>query len=227
MWLDLLGDLLAPARCASCDERVGRRCAFCAACAASIEPAVFASPLPHPCAAIGAFGGALAHAIHRLKYDDRPDLAWPLGELMASAWPQDSLGASLVVPVPLADARLRERGYNQAALLAARVARRHRLPHAPEALARVVDTGALAHEDHGERRRRVQGAFTARGPVAAARVVLVDDVLTSGATLGACAEALQAAGARVVGVCTAARVERYLARRPDAAGGAPRESSLC
>ena len=207
MFFEILGALLSPERCAACDERVPWRRAFCVACAASVDPAEFPSVLPAPTAEIGAFGGALAQAIHRLKYSDRPDLARPLGDLMAAA--SLRLGpVDVVIPVPLAPARLRERGYNQAALLAARVARHLRAPHAPLALRRVIETGQLAHQGQEERRRAIHRAFACEADLRGRRVLLVDDVLTTGATLGACMEVIYESGAASVALCTAARVER-------------------
>jgi len=208
MILDLLGDLLSPPRCAACDEPTRWRRAFCPCCAASVDPPSFPCPLALPTAAVGAYGGALARAIHRFKYEDRPDLAWPLGELMASSFASLHTPVDLVVPVPLAPGRLRERGYNQAALLAARVARRCGARHAPLALERAVETDHLALQGKEQRRQSIQGAFRAPTLLAGLTVALVDDVLTSGATLGACIEALEQAGARVAALCVAARVER-------------------
>jgi ComF family protein len=205
MFLEFLGALLSPERCSACDEPVPLGHAFCSCCAVSVDPAAFPSVLPVPTAEVGAFGGALAQAIHRLKYEQRPDLARPLGDLMARA-AEGLAPVDLVVPVPLAPARLRERGYNQAALLAARIARRFEVDHDPVRLQRVVETGQLAHQGEEERRRSVRGAFVCARAVSGRSVLLVDDVLTTGATLGACMEALE--GARFVAVCVAARVER-------------------
>src|ERR1700722_14909345 len=114
--LDLLGSVLAPARCAACDAPVRRLAAFCPACASTTERAT-----PHPEVLAGfVYGGAIARAITRFKYESRPDLAprrgarcWPAPPPRAGECP-----ASVVVPVPLHEGRLAERGYNQAALLA-------------------------------------------------------------------------------------------------------------
>jgi ComF family protein len=209
MFLEFLGALLSPERCAACDEPVPLGHAFCSCCVVSIDPAAFPSVLPVPTAEVGSFGGALAQAIHRLKYEQRPDLARPLGDLMARA-AEPLPPVDLVVPVPLAPARLRERGYNQAALLAARVARRLGVEHDPIRLRRVVETRQLAHQGEQERRQSVRGAFACARTVQGRSVLLVDDVLTTGSTLGACMEALE--GARSVAVCVAARVERRSAQ---------------
>jgi ComF family protein len=204
--LDLAGALLAPERCAACDAPVRRLRAFCAACAATALPPP-PSPLPWPTVAVGAYGGALAGAIHRLKYEGRRDLARPLGELLAAA--AAAVVADLVIPVPLAPGRLVDRGYNQAGLLAARVAARQGGRFAPVALRRRVETGAQARRGLVERGVALAGAFEAAGSLVGARVLLVDDVLTTGATLREAAAAVEQAGARVAAVAAVAVVERW------------------
>ena len=106
----------------------------------------------------------------------------------------------VVVPVPLHPRRLAERGYNQAALLAAPVARRLGVPFAPCALARVRDTPQQVVMDRASRLLNVAGAFAVRDRtfVAGGRVLLIDDVRTTGATLDGCARALHEVGARAI-----------------------------
>jgi ComF family protein len=116
-----------------------------------------------------------------------------------------------VVPVPLHPARLAERGFNQAELLAAACAPRWRLPVLGRALVRVRPTRPQTDLDAEARRVNVRDAFRAPRPagVRDRRLLLVDDVLTTGATAAAAARALRAAGARAVGVLTLARVVRH------------------
>lgn len=209
MLLDLLGALLSPERCAACDEQVPLQHAFCTCCAVSILPADFPVILDATTVEIGAFGGALAQAIYRLKYNRQPHIARPLGDLMAQAAQQLTEKIDEVVPVPLATSRLRERGYNQAALLAARIARYLHVPHKPMRLRRVIETGQLAHQAQDVRKQSVQGAFLCNHNMEGRSVLLVDDVLTTGATLGSCMEALYKSGAANVMLCVAARVERH------------------
>lgn len=172
----------------------------CAACATDPPPYDYARS-----AAI--FEGALREAVHALKYSGRRALARPLGDLAAehcAATLAEAIEA--VVPVPLAPDRERERGFNQAELLAQRVAWRLGVPVRPRWLRRVRPTRPQSDLAAAERRANVRGAFRASPGVSGRHVLVVDDVLTTGATLGECARALRDGGARRVGVLTVARV---------------------
>jgi ComF family protein len=218
--IDLIGDLLSPPRCASCDSLVARRLAFCAACAASVERsgtlnsagrererAVFADGAPRDddvdratAIAFGYYGGALAQAIRRFKYEDRPDLARPLGQLLRGACRDAAVRADAVLPVPLHARRLVTRGYNQAALLAAHVAAEIDAPLLTSTLVRAVDTASQVEQSSGGRQSNVEGAFAVTNAawVEGRTLALVDDVTTTGATLAACRRTLLSAGARRV-----------------------------
>jgi ComF family protein len=197
--IDLVGDLLSPTRCAACDVAVSRRNVFCAACAASVERGD-ARQRGERDVAFGLYGGALAQAIRRLKYEDRPDLARPLGALLRMACRDAEVRADAVLPVPLHPRRLVERGYNQSALLAAHVAREIGAPLLTSTLVRVVDTRAQVELSGDARMANVAAAFvaTAGAWVEGRTLVLVDDVTTTGATLEAARRPLLAAGARAV-----------------------------
>lgn len=145
-----------------------------------------------------------------LKYSDRTELAKPLARQMAFAG-RELLGrAELLLPVPLHYRRLLSRKYNQAGLLAKRLSRLSGVPWAPDLLRRRRATPALGGLSAGERIVALEGAFRlARGGaarIAGRRLLLVDDVMTSGATARACAAVLLAAGAASVDVLAAARV---------------------
>jgi ComF family protein len=151
-------------------------------------------------------------AVHALKYDGWTEVAQGMAARMSRVhWPADVIEErSLVVPVPLSTTRLRERGYNQAALLAGPVAARWGIESLPLALERTRHSVSQTTLTPSERTMNVHGAFRVNGPEAAARivgayVVLVDDVFTTGATMNAAASALFDSGARIVSYVTFGR----------------------
>jgi ComF family protein len=161
-----------------------------------------------------AYGGATTQAILHLKHGRRRHLARPLGALLAPAVAAaiDS-GVNALCPVPLHPRRLRQRGFNQALDLLRVAERLARRPAArplvvPDGLRRIRDTPALGWESPTSRRRIVDGAFAVRRPEWAEgrRILLVDDVMTTGATLAECTRVLLRAGAAEVEVAALARV---------------------
>jgi ComF family protein len=188
----LLDLLLAP-RCAGCDEPGSW---FCVACRDLCEP-VRRGRLH----AAASYGGAVARAIHRFKYRGERALAQELGALVASCVARDlAVGMVLdaVVPAVLHRERARERGYDQARLLAAVVARNTGLPLRTP-LRRVRGAPPQVTLDRAHRAENVRGAFISEaGSLRGLRIALVDDVATTGATLAAASSALRAAGAREV-----------------------------
>jgi ComF family protein len=155
--------------------------------------------------AAGVYEGALREILHALKYDGRRSLAIPLARLMTEAGAGLLADAHLVVPVPLHPRRRRTRGFNQARDLARRLGR-----PVSDALVRTRATRSQTDLPASRRHANVRGAFAVRparqSEIEGRVVILVDDVSTTGATLGACARALKAAGAREVRAITAARV---------------------
>lgn len=155
------------------------------------------------------FADTVRDALHHLKYAGERRLAEPLGAAIARRWSAVGAGGDLLVPVPVHRDRAAHRGYDQATLLAVSAARHLRLPMV-EALERWQATTAQYELDRRSRASNVAGAFRVRGPVEATRVrgrwvVLIDDVMTTGATLSACAAALRDAGALAVSAVTVAR----------------------
>jgi ComF family protein len=189
---------LAPPRCAACDARVRLLAVFCPACASTAEGATAEAEAT----AALVYGGAVARAIGRMKYENRPDLARPLADLLWRAVEPRAapLRAAIVVPVPLHPDRLAERGFNQSALIGRHVARRLGARFCPLALARTRGTLQQASLERDARVANVAGAFVVRDRalISARPVLLVDDVQTTGATLDACAKALLGAGASSV-----------------------------
>jgi len=152
------------------------------------------------------FEGVLREAIHRLKYRGCVALAEPLGSLMAAYLDEHPMPADVVVPVPLHITRLRERGYNQAALLAHEMARGNGLVVNEHTLVRERATAAQVTLSAEERRLNVKEAFRCvDAGVVGRKVLLIDDVCTTGATLEACALALYEGGASSVQALTLAR----------------------
>ena len=159
----------------------------------------------------GAYEGDLRRLIHLLKYDGMRPLAKALAAKMAPVAPRVGT-VELVVPVPLHRSRRWSREFNQAELLARELSRLVGIPCRPGGLRRVRSTPPQAGLSHRQRRENVRGAFAAADAacIKGRRVLLVDDVMTTGATLDACARVLKAAGARYVGSLTLARAKRRL-----------------
>jgi len=155
----------------------------------------------------GAYDGALRRLIHLFKYDGVEPLAAPLGDWMLSVLPGRDFDA--VVPMPMHWRRRWTRGFNHAARLARHVARRTGIP-LRNLVRRRRGTAPQAGLTSAGRRANVAGAFRASGEVRGLRILLIDDVLTTGATAGACAAALKRAGAASVSILTAARADRRL-----------------
>jgi ComF family protein len=154
-----------------------------------------------------AYEGTLERAIHRFKYQGWRRLAEPLALLVGERLAVEGLSAGWVLAVPLHPARLRDRGYNQAELLAEQLRRRLALAPPPGDLLRIRPTPSQVGHDRLWRLANVRGAFLWRGDDLGGRPILVvDDVATTGATLDACATALRSAGSGPVMGVSVARV---------------------
>lgn len=197
--------------CAGCAAELPRPAgAACRVCAEPLAvPGTCGRCLKHPPAFDDTVAGALYRfpadvLIQRLKYGGELACADVLGERLAEA-----VGAAprpdLLVPMPLHPDRLRSRGFNQAVELARPLAHRLGIPLMAAACRRLRDTPAQAGLDLAARRRNVRGAFACDADLAGRHVAVVDDVLTSGATLDALARVLRKAGAARVSAWVAAR----------------------
>ena len=153
------------------------------------------------------FSGTLREIIHHLKYADRVSLANPLGDILKECLDSEPFTGNRIIPVPLHRRRERQRGFNQAELIAARLGR----PLATRLLRRRKNTPTQTGLSRGERKRNLAGAFEVRGPVDGT-VILVDDVFTTGSTMNEIARTLKRAGAQRVEVLTVARVAREIHR---------------
>jgi ComF family protein len=150
--------------------------------------------------ALGTYEETLRMCIHGLKYDGKTRLAEPLGNLLAKVYVAYGLQVDVIIPVPLHSERLQQRGYNQAALLARQCALRVAVPIREDILIRQRATHAQVGLVAQERQQNVAGAFVcnptfARGTLYRCKVLIIDDVCTTGATLEACTTPLFAAGA--------------------------------
>jgi len=154
----------------------------------------------------GLYEGTLLEAIHLLKYRGRTSLVRPLASILAGTI--DCTGYDIITPVPLHRRRLQERGFNQSLLLARCLAKESHLSLDYVNLRRIRATAPQTGLRGRERTSNVKRAFSVKNsvPFAGKRVLLVDDVYTTGATVTECSQALKAAGAREVGVLTLARV---------------------
>ena len=198
--LDGLLTLLAPSRCPGCDEATEGGDVFCVTCSALVEQTTDPG-------AVFEYGGPVADAIQRFKYDGRSELGAALGSLMAGHAHPWAGKVDAVVPVPLHWRRRRSRGYDQAALLARPVANALGIPALLRGLRRVRNTPSQVDLPHRERQQNIAGAFAPWRLGGLRRALLIDDVRTTGATLRAASEALRAGGvAEVHSFVLAARV---------------------
>lgn len=185
--------------CGRPDE--GRRCFACRS-----NP-----PIARPIRSATYYQDPVRKVLHRMKYEGLYALGRPLGRLMVDAWPSWSLPVDLILPVPLHARRRRERGYNQSEYLVRELCRHLDWATDYDALARIRHTRPQLGLTAAERRVNVRDAFAADpSRVAGKRVLLVDDVCTTGSTLTAAAIALQKAGAESVAaycLCTVAAQE--------------------
>jgi ComF family protein len=230
-----LTDLMFPPVCLACRTPVADADTLCAACWASVDfirpplcdrlglplgldtggamvsAAALAEPPVHDRGrAVAVFGDTMKRLIHGLKYNDRHDGRRLFGRWLADAGADLLADADVIVPVPLHPWRLWSRKFNQSAILAKEVARLTGVPNAPTALIRWKRTVSQVDLTREERKRNVADAFAVsrwhRHRIEGRRVVLIDDVVTTGATCGAATRALRTAKAARVDVLALAIV---------------------
>lgn len=210
-------DLALPASCAGC---AAEGTVLCPRCRLALEgrlallpgvPLGLPAAMPLPLVQLewcAPFSGVVRLALHRLKYSGERRLAAPLADAMAARWEAAGVGGELLIPVPVHAERARRRGYDQAFLLASGVSDRLHVPW-QASLERTRHTTPQFELGRRARRTNVSGAFALRagkGPSVKGRwSILIDDVVTTGSTLVACAEALYEAGAVAVSALTVAR----------------------
>jgi len=232
-----LFDLLLPPACPLCLASIppGPYDTFCDTCQQQILPLPPAAcrrcahPYPadvaddHLCASClaedaplfervivgGLFEGTLQEAIHRFKYRGQIGLDLPLAQLLLLQLQQHPATFDLVLPVPLHNRRLRQRTYNQSLLLARQVAGHFRLHCPPLWLQRQLDTVSQQGLSAEQRRRNLRQAFTASPEVSGKSILLIDDVMTTGATARECSRVLRQAGAATITVAVLARARIF------------------
>ena len=229
------GNVIAPAVCLSCHQRISGHDALCASCwqqVAFITPplcdrlglplpygsggplisaAAAADPPPYDRARASAvFDGVTRELIHGFKYADRHEARRLLARWMVHAGAELLADADVIVPVPMTRWRLIRRQFNQAALLCQEISRISRIQFDPFILRKTRTTPTQVGSSAAQRARNVAGAFAvsdgARDRVEGRNVIVVDDVITTGATVSACARALRAAGAKRIDILAAAMV---------------------
>ena len=208
-------DLLVPMACVECGDEGSPLCLrceptlpslrrpYCSRCAEPNAPLICRRcSQTHPAfdriRAPYLAEGAARELIHRLKYNDARAYSERIAELLAAFVEREQIGADVIMPVPLHPSRERERGYNQSALIARDLARAVGIATDSRSLRRVTGGPAQVTLPGADARRAgVEGAFECE-PISAVTVLLIDDVVTTGATMSDCARALKRAGARVV-----------------------------
>jgi ComF family protein len=203
-------DVVLPPTCPGCGREGEALCVACRAVMSRRRDEPAAAPIGLPVRTppgivqlewCCSYTGPARACVHALKYDGERRLVQPLAQLMAERWQRVAIGGEVLVPVPVHAARLRQRGFDQAELLARAVGRLLDLP-VQQAVRRASRTTAQHQLGRSARAGNVRSAFAAdahsAAVVAGRWVVVIDDVVTTGATLAGCARVLHEAGARAV-----------------------------
>ncbi len=154
----------------------------------------------------GRYDSGLTKVLHAFKFGGQTFLAGPLSDLLAEViFAHGAIAFDVFVPVPMHRAKLRRRGYNQAELLAQRLSKTTRIDFDDRLLRKVEERRTQSELKKAERRANVKGTLHAPGGAEGKRILIVDDICTTGETLSACGEVLRAHGARAVSAVTVAR----------------------
>ena len=210
-------DLLLQAQCPLCQRMT--TATFCRACQRQVQQCQFSSAdwlqqEQLPVFAWGRYSGALRRTIAAFKYENKPHLARPLAHWMALTWVQTTKLTTpfTVVPIPMHPAKQRERGFNQADLLAEHFCEQTRLPLQKQGLSRSRETTAQFQLSAGDRAQNLSDAFSLgdafRKRPPTTPILLLDDIYTTGATARSAAQTLRRHGIRVQGLIVLARAER-------------------
>lgn len=230
-----MADLVIPPLCLACRKPLASHAAICSSCWSKVEfirpplcdrlgiplpfdlgaPMVSASAVADPpdydrARAVARFDGVMREMVHDLKFRDRHDARTLFGRWLAEAGAELLADADIILPVPLTRGRLLSRRFNQSAILAREVARVTGRRYEPSLLLKTRRTPPQVGLSRQQRKENVAGVFAVspgrRATVSEARIVLVDDVITTGATVGACARVLRRAGAARVDILALAMV---------------------
>ena len=203
-YFDAFLDLIFPPKCEVCKS--SSKAALCQDCFQSVK-----FMKPHlGIHSVTAYNDVVKHALHQLKFQNKKRLAQPMGVLMVQYLSQsmhlDLKQIDVLVPVPLHPNRLKQRGFNQAHLIALSIHQYYGIK-IENALLRVVDTKPQFDLDRKERFNNVKGAFAINktNTIFNKKVLLIDDIYTTGATIAECANTLKVAGAKRTDILTLAR----------------------
>ncbi len=198
--LEAILNIILPSRCAACKQLLsGSERGICQACLNTLKP-ISEGHILH----FGAYTGKLEKAVRALKFAEARVVAQPLGRRLARASAEIGWHSDAIIPIPLHSSRARQRGYNQAGLLAQAMALELKVPML-NALQRTRATKQQARLEKSERLKNLEDAFAAVGNVVGLEVLLVDDVHTSGSTLTEASLCLIEAGAKRVRLAVLAR----------------------
>jgi ComF family protein len=207
-YLEALLELIYPSdlHCIVCNKYLltAEKYSICNTCfeKISFDKGIFRGPV-----AVGVHENPLKKLVYRLKYQDATYLSSVMGRMMVEVYKKEELKVDMLVAVPLHRKKQKQRGYNQACLLAKYMGKKLGIPYIEQNLIRVKDTDVMYNQTREERWKNVEDAFSVKNPqvIDKKKILLVDDIFTTGATVEACSKVLMRAGAKSVEVMTFTR----------------------